>query len=139
MQGAGDGPAGRPSYEKMLDRFFDEEKKKTLVIRTPPIVGLDLDRMPTAGPLLLARWNDGSDQELASFFAMSPAGNLVCVDDPGGKPMWMIFRESVDVYLRRVCKLDAAVFADEALPEALQAPGLDAPSDERYLDDQEGR
>jgi hypothetical protein len=123
----------------MLNRFFDEEKKKTLVIRTPPIVGLDRDRMPTAGPLLLAGWNDGSDQEHASFFAMSPAGNLVCVDLPDGKPRWMIFRESVDVYLRRVCQLDAAVFADEASPEAHQAPGLDAPSDERYLDDQEGR
>lgn len=124
----GEGEEGQPSDEAMLKSFFDD-KKTELKIDVFPAIGHDSKKIPTSGPRVVVSYKDGAEtRKLTSFFTMSTAGFLRCVDDGGGEsgePPWRIHRESVDVYLMRVCDLGASVFIQDE--EAETEPGLPAP------------
>jgi hypothetical protein len=123
-----------PPYEKMLRQFFADKKAKRLRIRArDTVVGRDREGQPTAGALLSVRWDENGSRQYASFFKMIPAGVFACADPDETKPAWVVPREPLDAYLKRVCSLDASFFDDK--PEGPPAPderGVDAPPDARY-------
>ena len=62
---------------------------------------------------------DGLLLRFGSFFTISEAGLLTCADRPPASRRWLIDREPIEVYLKRVCSLEAQHFVNKFTPRGM--------------------